>query len=344
MLLRESKVYKNDLLKALNARDFTFLDNTNVLVTGANGLICSAIVDLLTTYNQCAHGKINIFVATRNIEKSKNRFGEGGGVHFLEYDALKPITFKEQFNYIICGAANASPELYVNNPVETAMTNLLGISSLLDYAKRNKCDKFIYISSSEIYGKCSGLSDIKETDKGIIDHTAVRSSYSVSKIAGENLCIAYHKEFEIPAVIARPGHIFGPTASEKDKRVSSAFAYLAAKNENLVLRSDGLQLRSYMYCIDAALAFVCLLANGVNGEAYNICIDKGTTIRQMAESYAKAAKVSVQYDIKNDQMDNPMDKSFLSYEKINGIGFNYLFDVDEGFEHTVKILRELMET
>ena len=110
--------------------------------------------------------------------------------------------------------------------------------------------------------------------------------------AAETLCASFYDEYGVDAVIIRPGHIYGPTASEADNRVSSAWPYAVARGEDLVMKSDGSQLRSYCHCLDTASAILTALLTGETMHPYNIsdpaCV---ISIRDMGELLAKAGGV-----------------------------------------------------
>ena len=116
--------------------------------------------------------------------------------------------------------------------------------------------KGIYISSSEVYGIKNTLNRFLESDYGFVDVDDVRSSYPISKRTAELLCHSYSSEYDIDTVIVRPGHVYGPSASIHDNRVSSVFAYRAAQGLDLNLKSSGLQKRSYIYSVDCAFAIL----------------------------------------------------------------------------------------
>lgn len=131
MSILQSSVYKADIAKVLeNARQLEKLRNKSVLITGATGLVCSAIVDLLISSDL----NIVVYAAGRSRERVNNRFGES--VKFVEYDATKPINFDVEIDYIIHGASNATPNLYVEQPVETMKANIFGVYNLLEYARK----------------------------------------------------------------------------------------------------------------------------------------------------------------------------------------------------------------
>ncbi|MBO6261674.1 MAG: NAD-dependent epimerase/dehydratase family protein [Bacilli bacterium] len=339
----KNTIYNQDLKKALMNIDLSKLKKQSILITGGLGLICSTIVDLLIVANTTLDLCIDIFVADINEEFYKRRYGSYL-IKYLKYNALESLNFDDDFDYIIHGAGLASPDLYINAPVETMLSNFIGVLNLLNYAKEKGTKRMLYISSSEVYGNTMNGDSFDEDAFGIVGINTVRSSYCEAKRASEVLCRSFTSEFGLETVIVRPGHVFGPTASPNDKRVSSVFAYQAARGETLELKSTGLQKRSYCYSIDCAVAILIALLNGKSGESYNIGHDEVTTIRQMAEIIAAAANVVLRVKEPTEEelkSFNPMSNSVLNNEKIKKIGYSDTFTVEEGLLHTVRILKEL---
>lgn len=342
MNILHSELYRRDIQKSLSCvLKKEELKHSRILVTGATGLVCSAIVDMLIGDIAL---DITIYAAGRSEKKVIERFE--GKVAFLPYDATKPITFDVDVDYIIHGASNASPELYVNEPVETMQANINGLQNLLEYARKKSVKKVIYVSSSEIYGKKESLESFRENQYGFIDLLNPRSSYSIAKRAAETMCVSYRAEYGVPFNVVRLGHIYGPSASPNDKRVSSDFAYKAAEGKNLVLKSEGRQIRSYCYSLDCASAILSVLTSGVDGEAYNISNKESIiNIRQMSMCLAEAGEVELLFEnpSKTEMTAfNPMDNSSLDSTKLESLGWKGIFGAKDGLEHTVRILKEIL--
>jgi len=339
MKLLESSLYNSDLNKALTKLNLEELSGKSVFITGGLGLICSTIVDLLLK-----NTKTKIFVGARNEEQFINRFGGYNQVEYVQYDALAELNLSICPDYIIHGAGLASPELYVSNPVETLSSNIDGVHNLLEFARSHNVNRLLYISSSEIYGNKTTDEPFIEGSYGNIDIDSIRSSYVIAKRAAEMMCKAYCSEYGLETIIVRPGHIFGPSAKETDKRISSDFAFKASRGDILEMKSSGLQKRSYCYSIDCAMQILIALLYGERGQAYNIGHDEVTSIRKMAEIYASAGNVKLsivdptESEIK---MFNPMNNSALDNSKIKKLGYQDCFSVEEGLIHTVEILREM---
>ncbi len=346
MNIMDSLLYRADLKKALKGLCFDQLKGKNILITGGLGLICSSIVDLLIIANQELKLGIHIFLAARSYSRFQEKYGDCDNITFVKYDATQNVLFDFHVDYIIHGASLASPEKYTAEPVETMMSNIKGISNLLIYAKTEQINRVLYISSSEVYGKKETSDAFVEGIYGSVDIDSLRSSYAVSKQAAELLCKAFYSEYGVNTVIVRPGHVFGPTASPLDKRVSSDFAFKAARKKPLVLKSSGMQKRSYCYSVDVAVAILIVLLKGKTAEAYNIGVNQVLTIREMAEIYAHVGNVNLECKeptVAEKQVFNPMDNSSLNCKKLSELGFRNAFSVREGLEHTVYILQEILK-
>ena len=150
MGLLNSKIYRNDIKRALKTYDFSAFDGKSILVTGAAGLICSSLIDVLLVLQEITGIKIKIWGAGRDLNKIEKRFDDK--IMPIIYDAILPLKIAEDVDFIIHGAGSASPELYTNKPVETMLSNINGVNNLLNYCIGKKI-RMVYISSSEVYGQ-----------------------------------------------------------------------------------------------------------------------------------------------------------------------------------------------
>lgn len=348
-MLYDSKLWIDDIDKVITVvPELDDLAGKSVMITGATGLVCSSIVDILFRYNDTHDNSIRILAAGRSFERLKSRFGnmvDRDDFIFVAYDASKTNNCLEvHADYIIHGASNAAPNMIVKEPVETMLSNFLGMKCLLDYAKEQGTKRILYISSSEVYGKKEGSEPYCEEQYGYIDLLNSRNSYSVGKRAAETLCASYSDEYDVESVIVRPGHIYGPTASPHDNRVASAWAFSVARGEDIVMKSDGSQIRSYCYCLDCASAILKVLLCGDNCHAYNISNPESIiSIKEVAEILTESAGVQLRIELPTEEERkgfNPMSNSSLESTNLLNLGWVGSFDATTGLEHTVQIIRE----
>ena len=346
--MRYTDEYINDInLVTENIPDYEKFKGSEILITGATGLICSAVADILLYLNKNRDFGMKIYLAGRNENGMIERFAgfeEGRDYHFVSYDATKQLSEMISADYIIHGASNADPARISGEPVETILANVMGLNSLLSAVDKDKLKRLLYVSSSEIYGVNETREPYKEEQLGYVDILSPRSSYPSSKRAAETLCIAYGEEYNIDTVIVRPGHIYGPTIKASDSRASALFSLKAASGEDIVMKSRGEQLRSYCHVLDCASAMLSVLIRGEKGNAYNISASKAiVTIREMAEAFAEAGNVNIVFDVPTEsevKSYNVMPCSALSSVKLEALGWKAAFDMKKGALHTVNMLKE----
>ena len=262
------------------------LSGCNILVTGATGLIGGCLVDMLMHRR---HRDYTVYAAGRNKARADRRFStylNDPDFHFLCFDVTKPLPADVDFHFIIDAASSASPALYAADPVGVMKANICGVDRLLDYGRRHRLRRFVYVSSGEVYGEGDGRI-FTEDYSGYVDPTAVRSCYPSSKRAAETLAVCYARQYGLDISIARPSHVYGPYFSPSDNRVYAQFLRNVLAGEDIVMKSEGTQFRSWCYVIDCAAALLFLLLKGENMTAYNIAdAQANITIRQLAEMIA----------------------------------------------------------
>ncbi|MBH0116130.1 NAD-dependent epimerase/dehydratase family protein [Salinibacterium sp. NG253] len=350
-MMAGSSSYWDDLRTALACvPDASKLHGTRILVTGATGVVCSSIVDILLFMNREHGANITVFVAGRSEQAAAERFDAfaagDAGVIFVPYDATSSegVALASDIDYIIHGASNANPTLYLDRPVETMLANILGLSTMFDLARAKSAKKVLYISSSEVYGQREGTHPYAENDFGYLDILNERAGYPSSKRAGESLCVAYGMEYGIESVIVRPGHIYGPSVRSSDNRASAEFTRKAVAGNDVVLRSKGNQLRSYCYSLDCASAILTVLLHGERANAYNISNPQSIcTISDIAEVIAEAGGVEVLYDTSAEAGPNVpslMQNSSLASDKLEALGWKPAFDLERGVGRMMSVLKE----
>lgn len=342
-MIKYSESYWKEVQQVvLGIPDIAILFGKSIMITGATGMICSAVAELLFWLNKELDANIHIILAGRNRERMQQRFyvfKEGIDYSFLEYDATKENVIDLSPDYIIHGASPADPASFVKQPVETMFANLIGLKSLLDIAKENPRTRFLYVSSSEVYGKKDENRPYHESDYGYVDILNPRACYPSSKRAAETMCAAYREEYGVDFVVVRPGHIYGPSITETDSRASAQFTRKVVDRENIVMKSAGTQLRSYTYTLDCASAILTVLLKGKCGEAYNISNPQSVvSIREMAEYMAKATGVKVVFEQASDlekRSYNMMDNSSLDSSKLEDLGWCGRYGIEEGVVSTL---------
>ena len=337
-----NELYQKDL--ELCKKEIERLKNSSILITGANGLIGSFIVDAIYRVNMLYNTNIKIYALGRNYKRLENRFiyDKEKKISYIEQDINKSFNFDFNVDYIIHAASNAYPSVIYNDPVGTILSNIYGTYNLLNYMKKVNGKRMLFVSTGEVYGNGIGNEDVfREEDSGIVDILNIRSSYPISKRCAENLCISYANQFNINVVISRLCHVYGPNNSEFDNRANVQFINDAVYNRNIILKSKGEQIRSYIYISDCVSGILRVLLDGNNKEAYNIANKNSIlSIANFAEKVAKIAATNVIYKISNEEK-TLFSRAVLDNKKLELLKWIPYFNIDEGIKHTLEISKWL---
>lgn len=301
------------------------LREKNILITGATGLIGTTLVEVLMSH---VGQNYHIYASGRDLEKVKSIFAAYNSnpyFHFIKYDVREPLTSDIKFHIIIDGAGVASPQLYSTDPVSVMKSNFNGADNLLSYGVNHQIEKFLYISSGEIYGEGDGRIFVEDYS-GYVNSATLRACYPSAKRATETLCIAYGHQYGIDVRIARPCHVYGPNFSHTDQRAYAQFIRNVIAGEDIIMKSTGSQYRSWCYVVDCVSALLHILLKGENGQAYNIADESSNiTIKQLAEMIAEIGKRKVKIELPSDIEKagyNVVTKSLFSTEKLKSLGWS----------------------
>lgn len=315
----------------------------NILVTGASGLIGFQLIEFLMTQT-CTN--FNVYVACRNTRRARKVFGEylsKPNFKILQYDVNVPLDGDVCFHYIIHAASNASPNYFVNNPVDVMLSNIDGVKNLLDYGKSHEMKRFLYVSTGEVYGN-GDIERWHENESGMIDSMKIRACYPMSKRAAETLCVAYANQFGLDVVVARPCHTYGANFTDSDNRAYAQFLRKAINHENIVLKSKGEQYRSWIYVKDCAFAILTILFRGQNGEAYNVADEHScVTIHELAELIAKQSGVNVIFEIPTNEESKGFSfikNALFDTSKLQALGWQPQYNLERGISESIKLLQK----
>lgn len=347
-------VIEQDLEKIIGTKyiDWSAFKDKTVLISGANGMLPSYMVDTLLFLNEKKGYNIKVVALVRNVEKAKRVFSEFEGNKMLEFlvqDVTAPIHYDGDIHYIIHAASQAAPSYYGVDPVGTFTANTVGTINMLELAKEKAVQGFLYFSTGSIYGNIEGEKVLlDESMAGNVNVLEVRNCYAESKRAGENACVCYNYQYKVPTKIVRIFHTFGPKVNLNDGRVFSDFCKNIVNGENIVLKSDGSAKRSFLYVADAVIAYFKVLLDGEPAKAYNVGGDEEheISIRDLSELLVglyPEKNLKVIFDInENDltyaKMRTPQKQVLPKLNRITSLGWQQTTKVKECFKRTIDAL------
>jgi len=347
MLDNLNKIITEDVAEIISDKniDWNRLSGKTVFITGANGFLPAYMVLTLLGLNDELNLGIKILALVRNQAKAEARFKDllkRDDIKLIVQDVSKPISIEEDIHFIIHAASQASPKFYGSDPVGTINANVLGTSYLLELAARKKVEKFLFFSSSEIYGLVDENNiPITEKDYGYIDPTNVRSCYSEGKKLGETLCVSWMHQYQVPVSIIRIFHTYGPGMDLYDGRVFADFIADIVYNRDIVMKSDGAAVRAFCYLTDAITGYFLVMLHGVNGEAYNVGNTEGEiSVIDLAEKLItlfpeKNLKVIRKEQLVTGYIQSSVQRVVPNTDKLQALGWKAKVDVATGFKRTI---------
>lgn len=208
-------------------------------------------------------------------------------------------------------AAVVGVKLVVEDPVRTIETNIRGAEIVLEHAAQ-KGKRVLIASSSEVYGKSDKAPFTEGDDLILGPTTSNRWSYACSKAVDEFLALAYHKQNDLPVVVARFFNTVGPRQSGEYGMVLPRFVRQALAGEPLRVYGDGSQTRSFCHVKDTSRAVIALMdCDDAIGQVINVGNDREIAIRDLAAMVIERADSSSEIEL-------------ISFEEVYGKGFEDL--------------------
>ena len=251
------KIYFTKLLKE-NIDNRAIPKNKKILITGSNGFIGKYLVYALANVFHKNNNMIYGIDINQNLNKTKNYKYFRKDLTKLKKNQIPKI----KYDYVIHLAGIPSPVYYKKFPLKTIYLNAELSRELLEISKKNR-SKFIYFSSSEIYGNPSKENiPTKEIYNGNVSSIGDRSCYDESKRMGETYTYIYKNNFNLDAKIIRPFNFYGDLMKRNDERIIPKFFYQSLNKKKITIYSNGQQTRTYCHIIDATIMIILAIFKG----------------------------------------------------------------------------------
>ena len=327
-----NKVLENDLNNIIEQQiDWEKLRNKTIMITGASGMVGSYFVRTLLKLNEVNNMNIHVVCVLRDVKKIGADIRDNASAEIFIHDVTKPIEYNGDIHFIIHAASPASPLIMKSDPVSTIAANVLGTFHTLELAQKKKAEGYMFISSREIYGQPSEYQEFfKEDTYGFVDPLDPRSCYPEGKKAAETMCASFRAQYGLNTKVARLAHTYGPGMSIYDGRVQADFLKNVIFNEDIIMKSEGLPVRTYTYIADAVAGMFMILLNSKD-MVYNIGDENAKiSIRELAEMLVKITpekELSVKMEIPEGGTKGcaPFTLGILDSTKLRDIGWKPLY-------------------
>ncbi|WP_455376975.1 dTDP-glucose 4,6-dehydratase [Petrachloros mirabilis] len=238
----------------------------NILVTGGAGFIGSHLVRRLVI--QSGHHVVNLDALkySGNLANVKD-LGGRADYAFVQGDIRdQPLVERLLRDHRIEGIINCAAETHVDrsilDPGSFASTDVVGTGVLLEEARRAGLQRFLQVSTDEVYGSVETGMSTEE------DRLAPRSPYSASKAGGDLLALSYWTTYRYPVMVTRGSNTYGP--NQYPEKFIPLFITNAIEGQPLPLYGDGRQRRDWLAVEDHCAGIEHVFFNGEPGQIYNI--------------------------------------------------------------------------
>ncbi len=239
----------------------------NILVTGGAGFIGSNYVRLLLENSEDRVINYDLLTYAGNLENlagyedhDRYRFVRGD---VRDREAVRAVLADEKIEAVVHFAAESHVDRSVEGPEIFVLTNILGTEVLLEECRAANVERFVMVSTDEVYGSLGAEGMFVETTP-----LAPNSPYAASKAAADLLCRSFFKTFNFPVLTTRCSNNYGPY--QFPEKLIPLMIANALEDKPLPVYGDGSNVRDWLYVEDHCLAIDLVMRRGRPGGIYNI--------------------------------------------------------------------------
>jgi len=269
------QIIKEECKKVIKEDNFPELKNKNILILGANGLIGAFLADFFIFLNDSLNYNIKLTLSSYSELSNAERLSHISthpDIKYFSWDCSKDLNHSllpENIDMVFFCSGYGQPSKFLQDNIKTTLLNINGVNNLLSHLQEsNKITKFLFLSTSEIYGNALEY-PTTENYPCSFDLNNNRISYILSKATAENLCMQYNKLENLDVKIARIALAYGPGTKRNDNRVMQEFIFKASNDGKIRMIDSGSAIRNYLYITDCVEIMLNILLRG-KSEVYNI--------------------------------------------------------------------------
>jgi dTDP-glucose 4,6-dehydratase len=304
-----------------------------LFITGAAGFIGSNYVrHVLSTTDD----EVTVFDALTyagNLS-SLDDVAKDPRFHFVQGDICDRAAVTAAMNghdAVVHFAAESHVDRSIVDPDTFVRTNCLGTNVMCDVARNVGVDRFLHISTDEVYGSIEDGSFVES------DRLGPRSPYSSSKAGSDLIALSYEETYGLPVIVTRSSNNFGPY--QFPEKVIPLFVTNLLDGKKVPLYGDGLNIRDWIYVMDNCAGVDVVLRKGAVGEIYNIGGGNETTNRELTEKVLSLLGVGDEMvEYVQDRLGHDRRYS-IDCSKANALGWVPSRSLDEALAETVEWYR-----
>ena len=305
-----------------------------VLVTGGCGFISSNFIRHLLLSTPYEVVSLDALTYAGNLNNLADVQGHER-LTLVHGDIRDPDTVRDVVSSVDV-IVNAAAESHVEKSIEEGAsefvtTNVEGTQILLDQIRRTPVERFILISSSEVYGTAEHAPMDEEHPLN------PRSPYAATKAGGDRLAYAYFVTYDLPIVIMRPFNNYGPF--QHPEKVVPRFVTQALRDEPLTIHGDGHASRDWLYVEDDAEAIEAAIAADIDliaGEVINVATGADISVTEIANLVLDGLGKPTSLKVHVDERPGQVHRHVGSTEKARQLlGWEARISFERGLERTI---------
>ena len=311
----------------------------NILVTGGLGLIGHNVVqrlesqghkvvitDTKTTYGIVPQSELDYLITERRKKIATDRIH---AIDIGDQDGVAWLMQTYQPNTILHLASFPRQKVVNANPQQGSQTMSEGLLNLLEAAKKYNVGKFVYVSSSMVYGNF---------DNNVVETVVCnpQGQYGIMKLAGEWLVKDYARRTDMSYIIVRPSAVYGPL--DVEDRVISKFI-LTAMRGGVIKVNGANETLDFTYVDDAADGIVAATLTKHQNQTYNITRSRSRTLLEAAELAINIVGQG-RIDVQDKDADFPSRGALNTQAARQDLGFAPKIDIEQGFQRYYEWLKD----
>jgi dTDP-glucose 4,6-dehydratase len=310
-----------------------------ILVTGGAGFISSNFVRHLLRATPYEVVSLDALTYAGNLENLADVMSHPR-LSFVQGD-IRDAELVAEIVADVDVIVNAAAESHVEKSIaqggsEFVTTNVEGTQVLLDAIRRHPVERFILISSSEVYGTARYAPMDEEHP------LEPRSPYAGTKAGADRLAYSYWVTYELPIVIVRPFNNYGPR--QHPEKVVPRFVTQALQDEPLTIHGDGHASRDWLYVDDDAEAIEAIIETPLDtivGEVVNVATGVDISVAEVADLVLELLGKPEELKVHVDERLGQVDRHIGSTEKLRALtGWSAGTSFEDGLERTVAWYQE----